>query len=143
MKKNVMTLFILTVSAIAACAQNANPRPPDVGACVVPHTNGPYRCPKTSCGTYTTVTSDECNVDNDIDCQMLLRVSNCCGQYFGYAAGGDPCVITEMRDPRKRARILELVEGNEILVPTCGGAYVPAKIALREAKQKGKGDGSL
>ena len=40
-----------------------------------------------------------------------------------------------MKDPRTRTRILELAEENEILVPTCGGAYVPAEVALRQHKE--------
>ncbi len=49
-----------------------------------------------------------------------------------------------MKDPRTRSRILELAEDNEILVPTCSGAYVPARIAFRDRKgEKGSDNGGL
>jgi hypothetical protein len=49
-----------------------------------------------------------------------------------------------MKDPRTRSRILELAEDNEILVPTCSGAYVPARIAFRDRKgKKGSHNGGL
>jgi hypothetical protein len=39
-----------------------------------------------------------------------------------------------MKDPHVRSRLLALAEDNDILVPTRGGAYVPARIAFRENK---------
>jgi hypothetical protein len=143
MRRMRWSLSFLVLSVVVACAQQTGPVPQGAGPCVSPHTNGPYRCPKTSCGTYTTVTSDDCNIDNEDNCQSLVPVSICCGAYTNYAAGGDPCLITEMRDPRNKARILELAEEYEILVPICSGAYVPARIALAEHKKKGKDNGGL
>jgi hypothetical protein len=35
--------------------------------------------------------------------------------------------------------MLELARNNEILVPTCSGAYIPARIAFRERKEKDNG----
>jgi hypothetical protein len=44
-----------------------------------------------------------------------------------------------MRDPRARSRLLELAEENDLLIPTCSGSYVPAKIAFRQRKDKQDG----
>jgi len=57
------------------------------------------------------------------------------------ASGG--CTITEMKDPQVRSRILELAKDNEILVPTCSGAYIPAGIAFRQYLEKDKDNGGL
>lgn len=51
------------------------------------------------------------------------------------------CAFTEMKDPHVRSRLLALAEDNDILVPTRGGAYVPARIAFRE--NKGNVNGGL
>jgi hypothetical protein len=110
----------------------------DVGACqsVDDGTFGPLRCPISSCGSYYTLQTEPCNVDNE--CDMLLPISVCCGKFPSYVQGG-LCVITEMKDLRVRSRILELAMDNEILVPTCNGAYVPARVALTRAKWRDNG----
>jgi hypothetical protein len=79
-------------------------------------------------------------VGNEEVCQMLQPILACCGQYGNYTSGS-ACLITKLRDPDTRSRILELAEGNQILVPTCDGAYVPAAIALRDRSKRK--DGSL
>jgi hypothetical protein len=72
---------------------------------------------------------------------MLLPIAVCCGKYPTYIDSGALCVITEMKEPHVRSRILELALENEILVPTCTGAYVPARTAFR--KSKWRDDGGL
>ncbi len=51
----------------------------------------------------------------------------------------DECIITEMRNPDTKSRIFEFARANTILVPTCSCAYVPARIALREHRDKNYG----
>jgi hypothetical protein len=65
-------------------------------------------------------------------------VSYCCGKY-PINTPIDPCLFAEMKNPLVRARILELAEDIEILIPTCGGAYAPARIAFRDHKEPGHG----
>jgi hypothetical protein len=115
-------------------------RPPDANdGCVAVSGNGPYRCPNGSgCGTYYTYSGGDCNVDNEASCMTMQIVSFCCGKY-PINTPIDPCLITKMNNPLVRRRILELAEDNEILVPTCNGAYVPAKIAFRDHKDRGYG----
>jgi hypothetical protein len=67
-------------------------------------------------------------------CYFLVTTSYCCGTYPNYQAENF-CLITEMKDPRVRSRILELSQEAEILVPTCHGAYVPARIAFHLTTQ--------
>jgi hypothetical protein len=69
---------------------------------------------------------------------MLIPIFTCCGKFSNYVQGGF-CLIAEMKDQRARSRILALAEDNEILVPTCNGAYVPAKIAFKEGKRRDSG----
>jgi len=96
--------------------------------------SGPFRCPNGSaCGTYYTLQTEGCNVDNE--CDSLVAFTVCCGKYPNYTNNG-LCGIAEMKDPRIRSRILDLAKNNEILVPTCSGAYVPARIAFREHRGK-------
>jgi hypothetical protein len=44
-----------------------------------------------------------------------------------------------MKEPAIRLRVLELAEDSEILVPTCTGAYIPARIAFRGYKDRSNG----
>ncbi len=81
--------------------------------------------------TYSTLDTVMCDGSNE--CDMLIPISTCCGKGGTYVVGGT-CLITEMKDPHVRARILELARDTEILVPTCGGAYVPARLAFRQAR---------
>ena len=71
---------------------------------------------------------------------MLVPNSFCCDKYH-IPLPEDSCLFTEMKDPHARSRLLELAEENDILVPTCSGAYVPARIAFRE--NKGEDNGGL
>jgi hypothetical protein len=135
MKKIWLVLLIVMLSAVVASAQREHAQ--DVGACVsVDGKFGPLRCPISSCGTYYTLQTEQCTEDNE--CDMLLPISTCCGKFPSYVQGG-LCVITEMKDPRVRSHILELAKDNEILVPTCNGAYVPARLAFRQAQVRENG----
>lgn len=102
--------------------------------------NGPYRCPNgSSCGSYVTASWEECNIDNEEFCVIQETESFCCGKYQIPVYEGDPCGLAEMKDPRARSRLLELAKDNEILVPTCRGAHLPAEIALRGRKENVRG----
>jgi len=83
---------------------------------------------------------EDCDIDNEGMRFVLVPTSFCCDKYH-IPLPTDPCLFTEMRDPHVRSRLLELAEENDILVPTCSGAYVPARIAFRE--QKGKGNDGM
>lgn len=137
-------VFTLLPLAAASGQRSAGPqsvKPPDSGCAVVDLYNGPYQCPNgSSCGTYYTVSSEACTIDNGESCVVLEPTSYCCGKYH-IPLPMDSCLITEMKDPHARVRLLELAEENDILVPTCSGAYVPATVALRE--HKGKDNGGL
>jgi hypothetical protein len=89
-------------------------------------------------GTYYTVTGEDCNEDNEETCTTLTPYSYCCGK-FSNVWPTDECLIAKLKDPHVRERILELAEDNEILVPTCSGAYVPANLVLRPHKGKSYG----
>jgi len=138
----LLAFVLLTVAA--AYGQRSTGQSPirqDTGCEVVDLWNGPYQCPNgSSCGTYNTVSGEACNIDNGADCVVLVPTSFCCGRYH-IPLPQDACLITEAKDPHARSRLLELAEENDILVPTCSGAYVPAGIALRE--HKGKDNGGL
>jgi hypothetical protein len=114
-------------------------RPPGLYTCAsVDGETGPVRCPSSACGTYYTLQTESCNEDNE--CDYLTAISVCCGQYPNYQVS-DLCLITEMKDPGVRSRIAELAEeeGSEILVRTCSGAYIPARIAFRAHKERNNG----
>jgi hypothetical protein len=118
-------------------------KPADVSCQAVYLYNGPYQCPNDSgCGVYVTFSGEDCNidVDNDETCMVLVRTPYRCGKY-NIPIPTEQCLFTEIKSPGIRSRRLELAEENDILVPTCSGAYVPARIALR--KQKGKDNGGL
>lgn len=103
--------------------------------------NGPFQCPSgSSCGNDYTVTTEACTVETEGYCLVLVPTSFCCGKYH-IPLPEDPCAFTEMKDPHVRSRLLALAEDNDILVPTRGGAYVPARIAFRE--NKGNVNGGL
>jgi len=132
-------LSFVVLSVVAVCAQRAQ-APQGVGPCLaVSSTSSSFTCPNgASCGQFSTAQTDQCDIDNEGSCYEVISEPACCGKFVSRLRG-DPCLITEMRDPRVRARILELAESYEILVPTCSGAYVPARIAFREHNEKGNG----
>jgi len=126
-------LVFVALSAVFASAQS--------GDCeLLVNENGPYRCPNgSSCGVYYTPQFEGC-VPGD-PCVLFETKSFCCGRYNILLDPADVCLIGELRNPRVTSRILEFAKDNEILVPTCQGAYLPAEIALRS--HKGKIDGGL
>ena len=76
----------------------------------------------------------------DNSCNQLIAVSICCNKGVSYFDSGDgSCLTTEMKDPRARSRILEFGKHDEILVPNCNGAYVPAWVAFRLGKEGDNG----
>jgi hypothetical protein len=111
-------------------------RPPEAGGCKnVSGTISGIRCPYPGCGeTYSVLVDSECN--DGSPCNQLLPVSTCCGKGGSFMDTGDPCLITELRSPIRQQRIIELARDWQVLVPTCGGAYVPASIALRRGQRE-------
>jgi hypothetical protein len=141
MRRQKWLLPFIALSGLLASGQTRtnqhSVRPPGGDCTVLDGTFGPIRCPNgSSCGSYYTPQTQICNEDNEDQCQILEPESFCCGKYNIYIDPGDPCGFAEMRDPRVRSRLLELAEDNEILVPTCRGAYLPATVALRGRKEK-------
>jgi hypothetical protein len=135
MRKTWLSLLLVMLFAGIASAQSA--RRLDVGACAsVDSTFGPLRCPTSSCGTYYTVQTEACTIDNE--CDLLLPISVCCGKFPNYVEGGT-CLLAEIKDPRVKSRMLELAKDNQILVPTCNGAYVPARVAFRKPEWRDNG----
>jgi hypothetical protein len=137
-------LSSVLLSLVAASGQQTSGqgsvRSSDVSCMSYPYANGPYQCPNgSSCGTYVTYSGLDCSVEFP-SCNVLAPTSFCCGK-FPINTPSDPCLFTEMRDPHVRSRLLELAADNDILVPTCSGAYVPARIAFRG--NKGKDNGGL
>jgi hypothetical protein len=132
------TLLSLATASAQHFASQVSVKSSDVSCQSVESQNGPFRCPNgSSCGTYVTLSTETCNIEYPV-CNILAPVSYCCGR-FPIDAPSDPCAFTKMRDPLVRSRILELAEENDILIPTCSGAYVPARIAFREHKEKDNG----
>jgi hypothetical protein len=119
--------------------------PPDTGCAYYPNPpNGPFTCPQgLSCGQYWTLSyGQQCDDQNLESCYVLEPIGYCCGKYRA-TWPIDPCMITEMKDPHFRSRILEIAEENDVLVPTCNGAYLPARIALGQSREREKEDGSF
>jgi hypothetical protein len=131
MKRTWLVLLLVTISAGVASAQRE--RSQDAGACVsVDGTLSGITCPFPGCHeTYSTLNTEACDGSNE--CDMLIPISTCCGKGGSYVVGGI-CLITEMKDPHVRTRILELARDTEILIPTCNGAYVPVRIAFGQAR---------
>jgi hypothetical protein len=74
----------------------------------------------------------------DYPCIDLQYDMWCCGAYKSYIDAGD-CIYAEVRHQPLKSRILELAKERDILVPTCGGAYVPAGVVLRADREKSSG----
>jgi hypothetical protein len=140
MMHRVHRLCLLTMLlAVVAHAQHVKPnvKRQDAGGCAVIDSKfGPLSCPNgSSCGSYYTLQTEECNIDNEEDCEVLVPITVCCGKYATYEDGGDNCAFAKMKEPNVRSQLVELAKDNEILVPTCKGAYVPTRIAFREHKE--------
>jgi hypothetical protein len=134
-------LSVAVTSAQRSVDRPSPIRPAEVSCQAVYLYNDPYQCPNDSgCGVHVTFSGEDCNIDNEETCMVLVRTTYCCGKY-NIPTPTDQCLFTEMKSPGIRSRLLELAEENDILVPTCSGAYVPARIALQ--KHKGKDNGGL
>jgi hypothetical protein len=140
-QKWLRLLAFVVLSGVFASGQAQRSVKSAVGNCtVLDGTFGPIRCPNgSSCGTYYTAQTEDCNIDNEDQCNILDPETFCCGKYNIPLDPGDPCGLAEMKDPHVRSRLLELAEDNEILVPTCRGAYLPVEIVLRAHKDKADG----
>jgi hypothetical protein len=147
MRRALWLLMFVALSVIAAFGQRSLDSAPlyAEGCGVVTSRFGPITCPNgAACGSYYTFQTDPCNIDNGAFCAVLQPISTCCQKYHNYVPNG-PCGFADliMHDPRVRSRILELAKDNEILIPTCSGAYIPARIAFREYKNRQKDNGGL
>ncbi len=142
MTRVILAALFAVLSCAVALTQQSKPQssrehqPPGAYGCAaVEGENGPIRCPNGSgCGSYYNIATQDCNIENEDECMVLEPYSNCCGAYPNYIAYGS-CIFTEMRFPRVRSAILELASDYEILVPTCSGAYVPARIAFHDPER--------
>ena len=101
---------------------------------VVGYTSG--RCPVPHCGaTFTSLRIDG-NCKADEECESFTATTFCCGALTHYEQDGWDCFGTEMQNASVQKHLLELAKTNEVLVPTCHGAYVPARIAFRQRKHE-------
>jgi hypothetical protein len=64
-------------------------------------------------------------------CSYVKTQTFCCGAYQIQVYGGSNCIMTEYRDQKTSSKVLELARENEILIPSCSGALVPARLVLR------------
>jgi hypothetical protein len=134
----VLLLAMLGVPCVYGQHSQGSAHPPDrYPLCEVsPGSAGPYRCPNSSCGEeYNNPIDYGACTSQQGACTFLNPIHICCGAYANYITGSG-CAVAEMRDPRVQSHILELAERSQILVPTCSGAYVPARIAFRQYKEK-------
>ena len=128
-KSSLILLLFVMLPITMACAQQ--------GKCVTLNYVYPIRCPNSGCGElYPAYLSEGCDLEGP--CVYLGYTSWCCGQYMNVQVQGR-CLLAEMKGKRVRSRILELAKKNEIVVPTCSGAYVPARIALQEGGERNNG----
>jgi len=66
----------------------------------------------------------------DTDCLFWPRVfTNCCGTNYAYNVGWtNYCLFALLKDKDTQTALLELAKKEEILIPSCSGAYVPFEI---------------
>lgn len=135
--------FCLLAVLLACCAQAqtpAGPTPQIMQGCSAFQSKlTGIRCPNAGCGeTYTTYNSEACNIDNGAFCTDFQPRFFCCNHFVINVPNG-VCLFTKMREPRVRSRMLELSKKNTILVPTCTGAYIPARVAFKGDEEKSNG----
>lgn len=66
-------------------------------------------------------------------CEYFVNTTtSCCGiQGYSYLTdSGTTCEWAKLKDPGIRKELLELTANEDILIPNCSGAYVPATAAL-------------
>jgi len=51
----------------------------------------------------------------------------------------DYCNFTDLKREPMRSRILELAKERDLIVPTCSGAYAPARMVLRPDEERSHG----
>ena len=87
-------------------------------------------CQTATCSDIFPITSlNDCNT---LSCNMYIKTSTlCCGLRIRYFTGGGSCLVTQLKDPEFRVKVRFLAEKEDILIPTCGGEFVPAS-ALNE-----------
>jgi len=65
-------------------------------------------------------------------CDFFQNVTvDCCGFQAVTAQDVGACGFAKLRDERARRQILALLENQRVLVPECGGSYVPAGSLLK------------
>jgi hypothetical protein len=66
-------------------------------------------------------------------CDFFENVTmNCCGFQAVVTEDVGGCGVARLRDKRARRQLLALLKNQHILVPACGGAYVPASSLLKQ-----------
>ncbi len=86
------------------------------------------RCPNSGCGeAYRGYATFSCSVDS---CIFFERIDICCGAYQNYWPSWY-CWMATFKNKEVRSRLLQLASARQILVPDCQGAYVPARLMLK------------
>lgn len=127
MTKTMWTVLILSLLALAtiplADAQTT--------MCMELLNLTPVNCPNAGCHEqFPSLLLDRCGIGGFGPCQYFVKISWCCGAYQNWSSPSN-CLMTEMNDRSLRQRIFTLAKEEEILVPTCHGAYIPAMIAFK------------
>lgn len=143
-----LSVLLLAAAALAQSTSRGNVATAAGGQSVSPDYTGcanliavqPIRCPNQGCGeTHPAVVYEPlCDPDSPYLCIDLQYGTWCCGAYQNYVDTGD-CIYAEVRHDPLKSRILELAKERDILVPTCGSAYVPAGLVLRAGREKSGG----
>jgi hypothetical protein len=113
-----LSLSPLSRAQVTNCGSSLNI---NNGACQTPTCSDVF--PRTSL--------NDCNFSV---CDMYVKTTTfCCSLRIRYFSGpGGPCLLANLKDPESRAKVRALAETEDILIPTCGGAYVPASALKQE-----------
>jgi len=76
---------------------------------------------------YPLTTTDPCAPDGSGGCfWYLTNTYNCCGlNGTYYTAEAGPCYMALLKDKNAQSDLLALARKEQILVPSCNGAYLP------------------
>jgi hypothetical protein len=78
-------------------------------------------------------TQPDCTLDS---CVNFDKDSiDCCGFAVTVWIPNGNCGIAELKDKKVRSQLLILARTTNILIPTCTGSYLPARIVLANEKQ--------